>query len=284
MSTVLENVIDWLPPEYKTKKDKWLKAVKDGSMKRMELLIALAKEHKALFPEYQKKSHETALVMGGSPKMKCFGCSQWGHKSKDCPKKKKSDGKSKDRSKGDWKGSSKKGGKESHVRCHHCKKLGHMRPHCPRLQDKEKNEDGAYTHVDVVLAMDDGLEIGMDRENTSYGVCEVQEAMVACSPYEDPVKDVMRYPFMSPKRHEDPEDKDSLEDAKTVVARTSNAMIGVAFVAGSALKKGHVRISWHLQVDPFEREGDVHDWYPLPRMEIILWSLMTMEGYSNCWS
>jgi hypothetical protein len=125
--TFLEDVIDRLPPEYKTKKEKWLEAVKDGSMKRMELMLALAKEHKALFPEYQKKGHETALVMGGSPKMKCFSCGQWGHKSKNCPLK-KSDGKSKDKSKGDKKGSSKKGGKESQVRCHHCKKLGHTRP------------------------------------------------------------------------------------------------------------------------------------------------------------
>ena len=76
-------------------------------MTRLELLLALAKEHQALFTEYQKRENETALVMGGSPKMKCYSCGQWGHKSNDCPMK-KSDGKSKDKE--DWKGSSKKGG------------------------------------------------------------------------------------------------------------------------------------------------------------------------------
>ena len=70
-----------------------------------------------------------------------------GHKINNCPMKKKSDGKSKDE--GDWKGSSKKGGNKSHVRCHYCKKLGHIRPHCPKLQDMEKNEDGAHTIVDL---------------------------------------------------------------------------------------------------------------------------------------
>jgi hypothetical protein len=35
------------------------------------------------------------------------------------------------------------------------------------------------------------------------------------------LKDMTGYPFMSSMRHEDPEDKDSLEAAKTVVARTS---------------------------------------------------------------
>ena len=48
--TFLEDVVDRLPSEYKTKKEDWLKAVKDGSMKRTDLLLALAKEHKALFP------------------------------------------------------------------------------------------------------------------------------------------------------------------------------------------------------------------------------------------
>ena len=223
--TFLEDAIDRLPPEYKTKKEKWLEEVKSGSMKRMELMIELAKEHKALFPEYQKREHETALVMGGRPKMKCFGCGQWGHKSKDCPLK-KSDGKSKDKSKGDKKNSSKKGRKESQVRCQYCKELGHIRPHCPKLQDKEKKgdraNDGASTHVDVVLAMDEGVEIVMDRENTNCGVCEVQETTkVACSPYEAPLMDLMRYPYMSPMRHEDSKDEDSLPDAKTVVAKTS---------------------------------------------------------------
>ena len=143
------------------------------------------------------------------------------------------------------------------MKCHYCKKLGHIRPHCPKLQDKEKNEDGAYTHVDVVLAMDDGLEIGMDRK--------VQEAVVACSPCEDPLQDMMRYPFMSPIRHEvseDPEDEDSLEGARTVVARTNNVDRS-CWNCRKCIKKGHVvEGSWHLQVYSFEREGDVHDWYP----------------------
>ena len=38
--TFLEDVVDRLPSEYKTKKEDWLKAVKDGSMKRTDLLLA----------------------------------------------------------------------------------------------------------------------------------------------------------------------------------------------------------------------------------------------------
>ena len=137
--TFLEDVIDRLPPEHKTKKEKWLEDVKDGSMKRLDLILALEKEPKALFPEYQKRSHETALVMGGQPKMKCFGCGQWGHKSKDCPLKKGQAGaKPKDKSKGDKKNSSKKGGNHSQLSCHYCKKLGHIKPNCPKLQDKKR--------------------------------------------------------------------------------------------------------------------------------------------------
>jgi hypothetical protein len=76
-----------LPPDYETKKEKWLEDVKSGSMKRLELMFALEKEHKTLFPEYQKNGHEMALVMGGQPKVKCHG--QWVHKSNNCPQKKK---------------------------------------------------------------------------------------------------------------------------------------------------------------------------------------------------
>ena len=92
-----------------------------------------------------------------------------------------------------------KGGNKSHVRCHFCKKFGHIRAHCPKLMDKEKNE--AYTHMDVALVMDDRLE--MDKEDTSYGAYEVQEAVGACSPCECPVKDTMRYPCLSPIRCEE---------------------------------------------------------------------------------
>jgi hypothetical protein len=58
-------------------------------MKRLDLMLALEKEHKTLLPEYQKKGHEMALVMSGQPKVKCCNCGQWGHKSNNCPKKKK---------------------------------------------------------------------------------------------------------------------------------------------------------------------------------------------------
>ena len=232
--TFLEDVVDRLPSEYKTKKEDWLKAVKDGSMKRTDLLLALAKEHKALFPESQRRD-EAALVMGGGPKVKCFRCGQWGHKSNVCPVK-KSDGKSKEN--GDWKGSSKnlKGGNKSHVRCHFCKKLGHIRTHCPRLMDKEKNE--AYTHMDVVLVMDEELE--MDKRDASYGVCEVNEAVGACSPCEDPLKDMMRYPCLSPIRpREYPEDEESLEVAKRVGAKTWRSNVDMSCCCKLCKKKGH---------------------------------------------
>jgi hypothetical protein len=75
--TFLEDVIDRLPPEYKTKRDKWLEDGKSGAMKRLDLMLALEKEHKAQFPECQKKGHVMASVMGGQPKVKCFSCGQW---------------------------------------------------------------------------------------------------------------------------------------------------------------------------------------------------------------
>ena len=234
--TFLEDVVDRLPSEYKTKKEDWLKAVKNGSMKRTEMLLALAKEHKALSAESQKRE-ETALVMGGGPKVKCFRCGQWGHKSNVCPVK-KSDGKSKEN--GDWKGSSRnlRGGNKSHVRCHFCKKLGHIRTHCPRLMDKEKNE--AYTHMDVVLVMDEELE--MDKRDTSYGVCEVNEAVGACSPCEDPLKDMMRYPCLSPiSPREYPEDEESLEVAKRVGAKTWRSNVDMSCCCKMCKKKGHVK-------------------------------------------
>ena len=104
-----------MPPEYKTKKEKWFEDVKNGTMKKLNLILALEKEHNALFPECQKKGHETALVMGGQPKMKCYSCGQWGHKSNNCPQWKKkgfAGAKSKDRSRGD-KRSAKKNGSQS---------------------------------------------------------------------------------------------------------------------------------------------------------------------------
>jgi hypothetical protein len=149
--TFLEDIIDRLPPDYKTKKEKWLEDVKNGSMKRLELMLALEKEHKTLFPEYLKKGHEMTLVMGGQPKMKCYSCGQWGHQSNNCPQSKKkgfAGAKSKDRSRGD-KSSSKKNGSQYQLRCHYCKKKGHIKPHCLKFKDKKVHEKrvnkGAYT-------------------------------------------------------------------------------------------------------------------------------------------
>jgi hypothetical protein len=133
-----------------------------------------------------------ASVMCGQPKVKCCDCGLWGHKSDNCPKKKKKNGfagaKSKDRSRGDKKSSSKKDGSQSQLRCHHCKKLGHIKPSCPKCKAKMEQEDraneGAYSHVDVVLAMDEGVEVVMDRKNSKCcGVCMVQgRTKVACPP------------------------------------------------------------------------------------------------------
>jgi hypothetical protein len=133
-------------------------------------------------------------------------------------KKGSAGGKSKDRSGGDKKSSSKKGGSQSQLRCHHCNKLGHIKPQCPKLKDKERNEEraneGAYTHVDVVLATDEGVEVVMDRKHPKYcGPCRVQDATkIACPPFEAPLMDMMKYPYMSPIRHES-KDEESLADA-----------------------------------------------------------------------
>jgi hypothetical protein len=45
--------------------EKWLEDVNNGSMKQRDLMLALEKEHKTLFPEYQKKGHETTKVSDG---------------------------------------------------------------------------------------------------------------------------------------------------------------------------------------------------------------------------
>jgi hypothetical protein len=62
----------------------------------------------------------------------------------------------------------------------------------------------------------------MDRKNTNCRVCRVQHATeVVCPPYEAPLMDLMKHPYMSPIGHEDSKDEESLADAKTVVAKTS---------------------------------------------------------------
>jgi hypothetical protein len=50
--------------------------------------------------------------------------------------------------------------------------------------------------MDVILAMDEGVEVVMDRTNSKYcGVCMVQDTTkVACPPYEAPLMDLMKYP------------------------------------------------------------------------------------------
>jgi hypothetical protein len=143
--TFLEDIIDRLTSNYKTKKEKWLEDVENGSMKRLKLMLALEKEHKTLFSEYQKKGHKTALVMGGQPKVKCYNCGQWGHKRNNCPQKKKgfTGAKSKDRSRGDRMSLSKKDGNQSHLRCHCCKQVGHVKKYCPELKAIVKHEDRA---------------------------------------------------------------------------------------------------------------------------------------------
>jgi hypothetical protein len=145
--------------------------------------------------------------MGDQPKVKYYNCGKWGHKSNNRPQSKKkgfAGAKSKDRSRGDKKSSSKMNGSQSQLRCHYCKKLGHIKPHCPKLKDKKGHEDraykGAYTHVDVVLAMDEGEEVVMDRKNSKYcGVCMVQgRTKVACPPHEAPSMDPRKYPYIGP--------------------------------------------------------------------------------------
>jgi hypothetical protein len=231
--TFLEDIIDRLPSDYKTKKEKWLVDAKNDFMKKLDLMLALDKEHMTLFPEFQKKGHETALVMDGQPKVKCYTCGQWGHKCNNCPKTKKkkkrfAGAKSKYRSRGDKKSSSKEDRNQSHLRCHHCKKMGHVRNFCPKLKDKMEYEDraneGAYTHVDVVLAMDIGVEVVMDRTNSKYcGVCMVQDATkVACPPYEAPLMNLMKYPYMGPIGVDSDEEDGMVDSLDSKTARRKN--------------------------------------------------------------
>ena len=70
---------------------------------------------------------------------------------------------------------------------------------------------------------------------------KVQEAVVACPPCVDPLEDIVRYPFMSPIRPVDyPEDEDSLDVAKRVVAKTSNVDMS-CWSCRKGMKKGHVK-------------------------------------------
>jgi hypothetical protein len=103
--------------------------------------------------------------------------------------------------------------------------MGHVKKYCPKLKDK--NEDtanqGAYTNVEVALAMDEGVEVVMDGKRLKYcGVCRVQDVTkVACPLYEAPLMDLMKYPYMSPIGYES-EYEDSLADARTVVPKKGN--------------------------------------------------------------
>jgi hypothetical protein len=99
---------------------------------------------------------------------------------------------------------------------------GACEEYCPKVKDKNDDpaKEGACTHVDVVLAMDEGVEVVTDRKHSKYcGVCRVQAATkVACPPNEAPLMDLMKYPYMSPIGYES-KYEDSLADAKTVVPK-----------------------------------------------------------------
>ena len=117
------------------------------------------------------------------------------------------------------------------MRCHCCKKLGHIKPSCPKHKAKMEQEDraneGAYTHVDVVLAMDEGVEVVMDRKHSKCcGVHMVQgrtNLKVACLPYGAPLMDPTKHPCMGPIGF-DSDDENELADAKTNVVKNSKDM------------------------------------------------------------
>ena len=93
--------------------------------------------------------------------------------------------------------------------------------------------------MDVVLAMDEGVEVVMDRKNTNCRVCRVQHATkVVCPPYEAPLMDLMKYPYMSPIGHES-KFEDSLADAKTVVTKISKDKN--CFGCKKCLHRGHTQ-------------------------------------------
>jgi hypothetical protein len=113
------------------------------------------------------------------------------------------------------------------LRCHFCKKKGHIKPHCPKLKDRKEHEgkanEGACTHVDAVLAMDEGVGVVMDRKHSKYcGVCMVQgRTKIACPPFEAPLMDQLQYPYMGPIGI-DSNVEDGMEDSSFKTLRTKN--------------------------------------------------------------
>jgi hypothetical protein len=88
------------------------------------------------------------------------------------------------------------------LRCHFCKKKGHVKKKCFKwkVQQERLASEGNYSHVDVVLAMEDGVEVVMDRKHSPYcGVSMVQgRTKVPCEPFEYPLLDMSKHPYMGP--------------------------------------------------------------------------------------
>ena len=77
----------------------------------------------------------------------------------------------------------------------------------------------------------------------------------------DPVKDTMRYPCLSPIRpREYPEDEENLEVAKRVVAKTWRSNVDMSCCCKLCKMIGHEIGSLHLALCSFEGEGRVHGW------------------------
>jgi hypothetical protein len=106
-----------------------------------------------------------------------------------------------------------------------------MKKSCPKLKAKmeERANEGAYTHVDIVLAMDEGVEVVLDGTDSKYcGVCMVQgKTKVACPPYEAPLMDQRKYPYMGPIGIDSNEDDEMIDstDSKLLWQRREETRV-----------------------------------------------------------